>query len=136
MEGLQFHSKASKVFRFVKRILLIDSEPFFDQLLDGMIKEMGHSYAGRFIELPKIDTVLKNESIDIVLINIESQGEFNGIQLAKYIKIEYDIPFYFACGKDCADLKEWATEINPDGFLQCSSNRSYLQDQLERIFEQ
>lgn len=124
----------NEIFKYAQRVLLIDNEPFIGELLKSTLSELGHLFVGRIHDHNYLDHTLSNQQIDLVVINIELDGELNGIQIAKLIKIEHDIPFYFACRKYCKDLIEYSSEINPDGYIHFSKIEN-LKNQLIRILD-
>lgn len=133
MPSLNNHRQTTEVFTLVKSILLVDQDPFVTEILKQNITKAGHAFMGSVSSFKDLESAVAEDNIDAILINLEVKGDFDAVQAAKLIKIEYDIPFYFICLKSSPDSIAWATEINPDGFLHLAGREDQLNLQLKEL---
>lgn len=71
---------------------------------------------------------------DLVLMDIRLAGEMDGIETAKKISEQEQIPIIFVTGISDVETHKRAKALNPHGFFTKPLEIGKLQDSLEQIF--
>lgn len=113
-------------------ILLINSNKIITKQMEKVIPETENLFLGcvQTVNCLERDVIAKKP--DLIIINIATEGKFDGYQLAKLVKLDYDIPFYILYGEANQKEKKWAEELNPDGFIYYSPNLNLLGLRLKK----
>ncbi len=70
--------------------------------------------------------MLVQESPDLVLLDIQLDGDKDGVELAEYIRKNYDMPIIFLTANSDAATVERVKKVAPDSFLTKPFNRNGL----------
>ena len=116
-----------------KKVLLIDSNPIIAQQLSKMITKLNHLSLGFACNLKKIEQRIAVKQPDYIIINLATQGEFDGYQMAKILKLDYEIPFAILLKDNSISQQKWADELNPDGKIIYSNDDSLLLNQIGNV---
>lgn len=122
-------------FPSFKKVLLVDSNPFISKQLGRVITQLHHLSMGCVSSIESIEECIDIKTPDLIIINIESKGNLDGYQIAKILKLDYEIPFYILYREENLEQKKWADELNPDGFIMYSQNNSILRNQLQLLLD-
>lgn len=137
MKDLAQHTSPSKLetlsFPNFKKILLVDSNPFIAKQIGKLITQLNHLSMGCASSIESIEECIDIKLPDLIIINIEAKGRLDGYQIAKILKLDYEIPFYILYREENLEQKKWAEELNPDGFIFYSANNAVLQNQLQLL---
>lgn len=99
------------------KILIVEDERIIAKDLEGIVKMYGHQVAGLAANAHTAIEILKNASVDLVLLDINLRGESDGIDVAQHIRAHEQIPFLFITSfSDDATLSR-AKETSPYGYL-------------------
>ncbi|MBL4710477.1 MAG: hypothetical protein JKY48_18760 [Flavobacteriales bacterium] len=120
-------------FPTVKKILLVDSNPFVANQFGQLITQLNHLSMGCLSSIHTIEKFIETKSPDLIIINIETKGNIDGYQIAKILKLDHEFPLYILYREDNLVQKKWAEELNPDGFILYSPNNSVLKNQLQLL---
>jgi DNA-binding LytR/AlgR family response regulator len=82
-----------------------------------MLEEIGYEVVDNVIVYEQAVEVLKNNHIDLVLIDIILASDKTGIDLGKHIRDVYNIPFVFVTSNSDKATVENAKTVKPDGYL-------------------
>jgi DNA-binding NarL/FixJ family response regulator len=69
------------------------------------------------VDYIRAEKAISKKSPDIIIINTDLKGELNGYETAKYLKLDYDIPFIIVQEEDSYENAKWSAELNPDASL-------------------
>ncbi len=119
----------------LKKVLVVDSNPFVARQMEQLISQLQHIPMGCVSTIEAVEECISINKPDLILINIETRGNLDGYQIAKILKLDYEIPFCILYDEKITSLKKWAEELNPDSFLSYSNDRSILIQQLETILD-
>ncbi len=118
----------------VKKILIVDSNPFLAKEVEKAVLEIDHISLGIVSNIHELEKRIRHNPPDMMIINIETKGDLNGYQIAKVMKIDCEeIPFCILYPANSSDQKAWAEELNPDGFVSYQGNINCIKDQLNKI---
>lgn len=85
--------------------------------MQSMLEEIGYEIVDNVIVYEQAVEVLKNQQVDLVLIDIILASDKTGIDLGKHIRDNYDIPFIFVTSNSDRATVENAKTVKPNGYL-------------------
>ncbi|GEM_PF-2171484 len=119
-----------QVYQLAKQVLVVDTSPLSIKLIADGVKQLNHIYVGSASTVSEVEEGIERYHADILFINCHLKGNVDGLQLAKVIKHDHDIPFYMMCAENDCESKKWSAELNPDGFIYLSQSPNHFKDQL------
>jgi DNA-binding response OmpR family regulator len=114
-------------------ILIVEDEVILAMEYEIIVREMG--YVVPRIAFSGYDAIILSGQYkpDIVLMDIKLAGHLNGINAAKQIQDQLQIPVVFVTGNTDDDTRKQALEIQPAGYLTKPLNENILQTTLKTI---
>jgi PAS domain S-box-containing protein len=113
------------------KILFVDDEPSIRLLLQKTLLDLGYEVAGEASNgCEAVQLALKSEP-DLVLMDIVMPGEMDGIDAAKKIRMELDIPVVFITGYADEDFIRRAKCADPFGYLL----KPFRDDELKAVID-
>ncbi|MBL7899935.1 MAG: response regulator [Crocinitomicaceae bacterium] len=98
-------------------VLIVEDDSFISEDLAGQIQDAGYELCGQAYDKKEALEFLKTKNPDLVLLDINLNGENAGLEIAKEINAHYKIPFiYITSHSDPATLKK-VNETKPHGYL-------------------
>ena len=85
--------------------------------MQSMLEEIGYEIVDNVIVYEQAVEVLKDQQVDLVLIDIILASDKTGIDLGKHIREKYDIPFIFVTSNSDRATVENAKTVQPNGYL-------------------
>lgn len=108
------------------KILVVEDEPIIAQDLANTLRKTGHSVVGIAMDYDEAIENLDKRLADLVLLDINIDSEKTGIDLARYIKSNIQVPFIFLTSYSDEATIEEALGENPSGYLVKPIKRSDL----------
>ncbi len=99
------------------RILIVEDNVIIADDMQSMLEEIGYEIVDNVIVFEQAVDVLKNNPVDLVLIDIILASDKTGIDLGKHIREQYNIPFIFVTSNSDRATVENAKTVKPDGYL-------------------
>ena len=100
-----------------EKILIVEDDDIIARVEDWRLKNLGYTVCGRATNGAEAMELVANKKPDVVLMDINIKGEIDGIETARMIKKEFNIPvIYVTSHSDGATLIR-AKETKPDGFI-------------------
>lgn len=99
------------------RILIVEDNVIIADDMQSMLEEIGYEIVDNVIVYEQAVEVLKNNHVDLVLIDIILASDKTGIDLGKHIRESYNIPFIFVTSNSDRATVENAKTVKPDGYL-------------------
>lgn len=98
-------------------VLIVEDDSFISEDLAGQIQDAGYDLCGQAFDKKEALEYLKTKNPDLVLLDINLNGENAGLEIAKEINAHYKIPFiYITSHSDPATLRK-VNETKPYGYL-------------------
>jgi CheY-like chemotaxis protein/DNA-binding PadR family transcriptional regulator len=115
----------------MSKILVVDDEAIITMQLEERLSSMGYIVAG--MAASGEDAVDKARSVrpDIVLMDIVMPGKMNGIEAAKIINEELDIPVVFVTSYADDTIIEKAKSVRPYGYIVKPFNELEIKAAIE-----
>ncbi len=99
------------------KILIVEDNVIIADDMQSMLEEIGYEVVDNVIVYEQAVEVLKNNHIDLVLIDIILASDKTGIDLGRHIRDVYNIPFIFVTSNSDKATVENAKTVKPDGYL-------------------
>ena len=99
------------------KILIVEDNVIIADDMQSMLEEIGYEIVDNVIVYEQAVEVLKNQQVDLVLIDIILASDKTGIDLGKHIRKHYDIPFIFVTSNSDRATVENAKTVQPNGYL-------------------
>ncbi|MDO8972023.1 MAG: response regulator, partial [Saprospiraceae bacterium] len=115
---------------FIK-ILIVEDEMIIGAKVSMFLTELGYEVAGILPRAEEALLQIEGNKPDIVLLDIQLKGEMDGIELAKILQIEHQIPVIFLTANSDDTTFNRAKEAKPYAFLAKPFKKLDLQRALE-----
>lgn len=99
------------------RILIVEDELIIANDLKDILESFDYHVVGIAKNYESAEKMLESEKPDIALLDIQIEGQKDGIELAQCIKNDYQIPFVFISSHTDKATLDRAKECQPNGFL-------------------
>ena len=129
-------------------ILIVEDEPNYADTLEMFVDELGYQTIGIAEEGQKALKFFRSKQPDLVLLDINIEGEMSGIDLARIFQAERPTPVIFITSYDDKDTFNKAKETVPSAYLikpfdpvqlersmELATLRAYTTSHEEDVFE-
>ena len=99
------------------KILIVEDNVIIADDMQSMLEEIGYEIVDNVIVYEQAVEVLKNNEVDLVLIDIILASDKTGIDLGQHIRDNYNIPFIFVTSNSDRATVENAKSVKPNGYL-------------------
>ena len=99
------------------KILIVEDNVIIADDMQSMLEEIGYEIVDNVIVYEQAEEVLRNNHVDLVLIDIILASDKTGIDLGKHIREKYNIPFIFVTSNSDRATVENAKTVKPNGYL-------------------
>jgi two-component system, response regulator PdtaR len=99
------------------RILIVEDEAIIAQFLKMELEGEGYEVCCFVASAEEAILESRHKKPDLVLMDIHLAGELDGVEAAKRITKEKNIPIIFMTGYSEKDLFDRVQELNPAGYL-------------------
>ncbi|WP_170110392.1 response regulator transcription factor [Flavilitoribacter nigricans] len=99
------------------RVLIVEDEALIAKDIQFILEDADYSVSAIAYNSKKALEELRNRTPDIVLLDIQLNSELSGIQLAKIINEQYQLPFIFITSYADRATIEKVKSTNPMGYL-------------------
>lgn len=100
-----------------QRVLLVEDEVLIAMCLEMELEQSGHTICYRVATGEEAIMVATEKQPDVILMDIRLAGTINGIEAARQIVAEQQIPIIFMSGYEDATLKDRAMQLHPVAYL-------------------
>lgn len=97
--------------------MIVEDNVIIADDMQSMLEEIGYEIVDNVIVFEQAVDVLKEQHVDLVLIDIILASDRTGIDLGKHIREKYNIPFIFVTSNSDRATVENAKTVKPDGYL-------------------
>jgi CheY-like chemotaxis protein len=100
-----------------EKILIVEDDDIIARVADWRLKKLGYTVCGRATSGEEAMAHVEKYKPDLVLMDINIQGDIDGIETTKRIKKLFNIPVIFVTSHSDGLTIERAKEAKPDGFI-------------------
>ena len=113
------------------QILAVEDNELHAENIHFCAEELGYSIINIIDNANECLQILENKKPDIILLDINIQGEINGIKLAEIIKDKFDIPIIFCTSLDDRITIRKAITTQPEAYLNKPIEEKSLANAVE-----
>ncbi len=113
------------------KILIVEDEPLIAEHIATYLNNSDFMVSGIAYDDEEARQLLRTSSPDAVILDINLDGETDGIQLAEFINKNYQLPFLFLTSYADRETLERAKKVEPWGYIVKPFNEKTLQATLE-----
>lgn len=99
------------------KIGILDDEAIICETITKYLVELGYDVLDYAMNFEEGLTLIQNEKPDIMLLDINIGGIKSGIDLAQYIRENYQIPLIFISSYSDSNTLSSAKQVKPNGYL-------------------
>ncbi|MDZ7717339.1 MAG: response regulator [Balneolaceae bacterium] len=115
------------------KILIVEDELVLQLMLEHMLKKMGFEHLGTATKGASAIQKAKEDSYDLILMDIMLQDEIDGIEAYREIKKEKEIPVIYITGNTDPRNKEKAKNLGYHDYMGKPITFSHLKNSIERL---
>lgn len=113
------------------KIGIVEDEIIIADSISKTLKEIGYTVTEPAISYAEAVEMLQEEKPDLVLLDIQLRGKKDGIEVARFIRENYTIPFIFLTANADTATVARAKEVAPPAYLMKPFNRDDLYTSIE-----
>lgn len=113
------------------KILIVEDNAIIAEDLKELLKDMGYNVVDNVGSYERAKEALATHNVDMVLVDIQLSTQKTGIDLAKHIRVHYNLPFIFITSNSDRTTILEAKETQPNGYLV----KPFEEDQLFAAIE-
>jgi len=98
-------------------VLIVEDEGITAESLSEVLKQLGYNVSGIAANALEAIDILNTEPTDIAILDINIQGDKDGLWLADLIQKKYHIPFVFLTAFEDEKVLDEAIKTRPGGYL-------------------
>jgi len=112
-------------------VLIVEDEELYADKLEMLLDKCGYLHQATVDNSTAALTQVKQSPPDLILMDVNIEGDYDGIELADMIHKEMDIPILFITSLQDDMTFRRASRTNPVGFLE----KPFTQTQMQRSIE-
>jgi DNA-binding LytR/AlgR family response regulator len=113
------------------KILIVEDEFMIAEDIRGRLEDMGYDVVGMATSYEEGIDFLKQNPVDLAMLDICINGKKDGIDLAAVIQEKYNIPFIFLSSQTNSAHVERAKTVHPSAYLLKPFNDRQVQISIE-----
>lgn len=113
------------------KILIVEDELIIAEDMRELLEEMGYEVPYIAMNLKEGIEALEKYSPDVAMVDIMLGGRPSGLELARYIRSQYDMPFVFCTSHADRSTVEAAKASKPNGYLMKPFSADELYTSIE-----
>lgn len=116
------------------RVLIVEDEPLIAEHIATYLDNNDFEVSAISYDWEDAAGQLKDNTPDVVLLDINLEEEKDGIQLAKLINEKYHLPFLFLTAHSDKNTLQKAKDVNPGGYIVKPYNEKTIAASIEIAF--
>lgn len=118
-----------------KKVLIVEDDSLLQVILEKMLVKLGHTVLGKVTEGSKaIKSVLKYDSVDLILMDIRLEDNIDGIEAMKQIRKESNVKVIFITGNSEPSNIKRARETGYVDFISKPVSQTRLAEAISKAF--
>ncbi|MCP4437793.1 MAG: response regulator transcription factor [Aureispira sp.] len=113
------------------KIGIVEDEVIIAETIISSLLDLGYDTTEPCLTYTQALEMIEEEEPDLILLDIQLAGKKTGIDVAKVLKAEYDIPFIFLTSNADVRTIEEAKKVNPYAYLVKPFNKEDLFTAIE-----
>jgi CheY-like chemotaxis protein len=117
----------------MKKVLIVEDEGIVSLDLRSSLSDFGEIESEIAFTGEEALNMMGKDKFDLVLMDIGLKGKIDGIETAKIVSNEYDIPVVFLTGFADSDTEKKAKIISPAGYMTKPVDEDKLKELITDI---
>lgn len=113
------------------RVLIVEDEPLIAENISMYLDNADFEVSGIAYDSTEANEQLQNNTPDAAILDVNLESEEDGIDIAKRINQQYQIPFLFLTSYSDKETLQRAKAVNPSGYIVKPFNEKTLLASLE-----
>ena len=113
------------------RILIVEDEFMISEDIAMRLSDFGYLVEGKAASAEEAIKILTKGNVDLALLDVNIEGDMDGIELSKIITSQYNIPVIFLTSMASRTIVERAKETKPSAYLLKPFNDRQVQIAIE-----
>lgn len=118
------------------KVLIVEDEELYADKMEMQLDKLGYQHLATVDNSQAAFAILEKERPDLILMDVNIEGEYDGIELADKIHQTRNIPILFITSLEDDRTFKRAKRTNPIGFLAKPFNEIQLRRTVELIINQ
>lgn len=118
-----------------KKVLIVEDEKLLGLMLAENVKELGCTVANVVTNGEEAVMVAKKERPDAILMDISLDGILDGIEAARIIRAEQEVPILFFTGYQDPALYQRASDLNPAGIVNKLDTTEAIKEAISSLLQ-
>lgn len=118
----------------MKKILIVEDQLILATLYERYLSMAGFETLGIATSCDETLEIIEKEIPDLMLMDIQINGDKDGIETVNIVKSKWDIPYIFISGNSDEATKSKAMLTNPKGFMSKPVSKEDLIKELNLVF--
>ncbi len=113
------------------RVLIVEDDPIIGEDIHDMLTNVDYSVVSVAYSKTEAIKVINDEQLDLVLLDINLDGDFEGFEVAEHINKTRRIPFLYLTSYSGKEILERAKPTMPMGYIVKPFNEEELYSNIE-----
>ena len=100
-----------------KRILIVEDEALIADHIEQLLLSAEYDVPGIFDEADELFAFLEHQTVDLVLLDINLNGDLDGVDIAHELNNRYNIPFIYLTSNADSRTASRVKMTRPEGFI-------------------
>jgi len=114
---MEVKSEVSNIKKTNLQVIIVEDDPIIAQLTETYIKEAGHIVVGIAHDSETALDMIHNRNADFLILDINIEGERDGIEVGMIVKEKYQIPFIYITAYSDLQTLERAKKSQPCAYI-------------------
>jgi CheY-like chemotaxis protein len=98
-------------------IFYLEVDDIISKVIEWRLSKLGHNVCGSSKNGAQAIEKIQQLQPDVVLLDIELQGEMDGIEVGQFLETKTKIPFIYLTSRTEHDILQGVKKTGPDGFI-------------------
>lgn len=117
-----------------KNILIVEDEVLIASQIEMFLELNGYNCVGIAVDYTGAIELLESNSVDLILLDIKISGSKDGIDIAKYVSKNLNLPFLFLTSYNDIETLKNLKVLNPIGYINKPINDATLLTNIDLYF--
>jgi len=99
------------------KIIIVEDDALIALFIESSLEQLNYEVLACFTEAASAIDFVKDNEVDLALMDIEIEGSMDGLQCARILKMNHQIPSIFVTSHKESEVINEAMEVEPLGFL-------------------
>ncbi len=99
------------------KIIIVEDDALIALFIESSLEQLNYEVLGRFVDASSAIEFVKENDVDLALMDIEIEGSVDGLQCARILQMNHKVSSIFVTSHKESEVIKEAMEVEPLGFL-------------------